>query len=203
MAVTVAGAVSAACVSSAAAQTVGLPGGVGDGSALKQVLSDAGQQLNGLGSKAPSQARPSPKGDSGRPSGSSAPRSPSATTSAGSHAAAPRQAAPSRATYSSGTGAASGSASAARSAAAPSKGGSSNASKAKAASSASSNDPTNSADAADRATGAATGSGSGDVRSLPFTGSRPLQWVALGLLMGLTGLALRRVGRGRQRISAG
>jgi hypothetical protein len=196
MAVTVAGAVSAACVSSAAAQTVGLPGGVGDGSALKQVLSDAGQQLNGLGSKAPSQARPSPKGDSGRPSGSSAPRSPSATTSAGSHAAAPRQAAPSRATYSSGTGAASGSASAARSAAAPSKGGSSNASKAKAASSASSNDPTNSPDAA-------TGSGSGDVRSLPFTGSRPLQWVALGLLMGLTGLALRRVGRGRQRISAG
>jgi hypothetical protein len=201
MAVTVAGAVSAACVSSAAAQTVGLPGGVGDGSALKQVLSDAGQQLNGLGSKAPSQARPSPKGDSGRPSGSSAPRSPSATTSAGSHAAAPRQAAPSRATYSSGTGAAR--ASAARSAGAPSKGGSSNASKAKAASSASSNDPTNAPDAADRATGAATGSGSGDVRSLPFTGSTLLQWVALGLLMGLTGLALRRVGRRRQRISAG
>jgi hypothetical protein len=182
----VAGAVSVVGASSAGGQTNPLPGGLGDGSTVNQVVGNAKQQVNRLTQKAPASRGPASSGDSGHSSGSGA---------AGSQPAAPAasRSGAARAASSGAQGVRAASAGSARASANPgagtagakSSGGKAHTASKSAATSAA--DPTTAPEVAGAATSASSGSG----HSLPFTGSRPLQWLVLGALMGLMGVGLR------------
>jgi hypothetical protein len=199
--VILAGAASAIGASSAVAQTSPLPNGLGDGSAVNRVLDDAKQQLDRLGSKAPASRSPDSKAGADHSSGSGTSGSPSAGPArphSGAAVAAPSGA---RSTRSVGTGTVQASSSGGAERSGPSSSASKARSAAKSAAGATpAADPTTAPEAASRT--AAVVDNSGDGHSLPFTGSRPLQGLALGLLMGLMGLAARWALRGRAPLAA-
>jgi hypothetical protein len=182
--VLVAGAVSAVGASSAGGQTNPLPAGLGDGSTVNQVVGNAKQQVNRLTSRAPASRGPASSGDGGHSSGPPAARSQPAAPAV-SHSGVARAASSDVHASSAGSAQASGNPGAGTSGAKASGGKAHAASKSAPASAA---DPTTAPEVGGRA---ATGASSGDGHSLPFTGSRPLQWLFVGALMGLMGVGLR------------